>query len=159
VVRRMAEFKEDPSILARVGHLHLMADDVAAARTALGEAQVAAEKSSSTALQVQILADLAETNFLGGSPDEAQRAARAAIELGHGVPEANRAIIGARNSLGKVYLDKGDYARAARFFDDNLADASAHGLLFEVSRAHISCGVAALRSGDLETAESHYRAG
>src|SRR5262249_557220 len=64
-----------------------------------------------------------------------------------------------RNSLGKVYLEKGDYPRAAAYFDDNLADATLHGFLFEISRAHINAGIAALRSGDSDTAESHYRAG
>ena len=159
VVGRIADRQPSPQALGRVGHLHLLRGDLAAARTALAAAQTAAEDSGDLAAHVQILADLAEAHFLAGAHEEAQRAGRAALELGQDREDARRAVIAARNSLGKVYLEKGDYARAAQHFDDNLADAAAHGLLFEVSRAHINAGIAALRRGDSDDAEAHYRAG
>src|SRR5262249_255929 len=94
-----------------------------------------------------------------GDHDEALAAGRAALELAAGAREAQRGAIFARNSLGKVHLEKGDYAHAASFFDENLVAARELGLPFESSRAHINLGICALRLGDYEAAEGHYRAG
>src|SRR5262249_38252951 len=144
---------------ARVGHLHLLRGDLAAARSALAGAKDAAEEAGDIAVHVQVLADLAETHLYAGAHDDALRAGRTALDLGQGSPDARRSVMAARNSLGKLYLEKGDYGRAAAAFDENLGEATAHGILFEISRAHINSGIAALRRADYDAAESHYRAG
>ena len=159
VVRRLAERLRDPATLARIGHLCLLRGDLGDARSALAVAKEAAEEAGDLVVHVQVLADLAETHLFAGAHDEAQRAGRTALELGVGSTEARRSVMAARNTLGKIALEKGDYTRAGACFDENLTEATANGLLFEISRAHINSGIAALRRGDYDAAESHYRAG
>jgi DNA-binding NtrC family response regulator/tetratricopeptide (TPR) repeat protein len=162
VVARLAERRPDPATLGRAGHLQLLAGDFPAARRALQAARAAAESAGDVVVHVQVLADLAESHFLDGAHDEALAAGAEALARSAesaDVPAARRGRIAARNSLGKVWLEKGDYESAAGYFHDNLDDAGAAGALFEVSRAHINLGICALRRADFAGAEAHYRAG
>src|SRR5262249_51875527 len=159
VVARLAERRPDPATLGRVGHLQLLAGDFPAARRALQAARAAADDAGDVAIHVQVLADLAESHFLDGAHDEALAAGAAALALSADHSTARRGRIAARNSVGKVWLEKGDYERAAGYFSDNLEDAGAIGALFEVSRAHINLGICSLRRADFAGAEAHYRAG
>jgi DNA-binding NtrC family response regulator/tetratricopeptide (TPR) repeat protein len=160
VVARVAGRRPgDARVLARIGHLTLMRGDFAAARVALQDARRLAEASGDRPAQVQILADLAECHFLDGQKHDALAIGGAAVALAGDDPEAARGRMAARNSLGKVNLEHGDYQQAAQLFAQNLQEARASGLLFDVSRAHINLGICALRRGDDAAAETSYRAG
>jgi DNA-binding NtrC family response regulator/tetratricopeptide (TPR) repeat protein len=161
VTRLCARQPDDAAVQARLGHMHLLRDEFAAARAALAHARDLAAASGALTIETAVMADLAEACFLEGSHDDAIAAARAALERGAGEvhPETIRANISARNTLGKVFLERGDWGHAAHLFGENLDEARLAGLSFEVSRALVNLGVAAIRQGDYAAAEAHYREG
>ncbi len=159
-VSRLGEHRpDDAALAARAGHLHLLRGELAVARVELERARGLAQAAGELPLQVQVLADLAETQFLAGQHDDALTAGDAALELARDVPSCARGRITARNALGKVHLERGDYGHAARLFGDNAVEADAAEMPFEATRAKINLGVAALRQGDHAAAEAHYQAG
>src|SRR5215468_10722627 len=76
VVGRMAARHQRPTVLARIGHLHLLRGDLTLAREALATAQAAAETAGDLQVQIEIFADLAEAHFLEGAHEDALRAGR-----------------------------------------------------------------------------------
>ncbi len=161
VARLGARQPDDAAVQARLGHLHLLRDEFAAAKVALAGARELAVAAGALAIETAVMADLAEACFLEGSHDDAIAAARAALERAAGAvqPEAARPRIAARNTLGKVFLERGEYGHAAHLFGENLDEARLAGLPFEVSRALVNLGVAAIRQGEYAAAEAHYREG
>jgi DNA-binding NtrC family response regulator/tetratricopeptide (TPR) repeat protein len=156
-VRRPA----DPALQARLGHIHILCHEPAAARETLLRARELAVAAGSVAIQTAVLADLAEVYLVQGNHDEAIRSVQCALECAVGASDIDtvHARISARNALGKVLLERGEYVHSGQLFGENFDEARQSGLSFEVSRALVNLGVAAIRQGDYAAAERHYRNG
>jgi DNA-binding NtrC family response regulator len=104
-----------------------------------------------------ILSDLAELSYLQGHHREAQKTVERviAVELeGTLVP-----VLKARNTLGKVLLEQGDFSGASIIFRKNLEESRAANVTPEEIRALINLGISHLRQGRYEEAADCYRAG
>ncbi|MSP59666.1 MAG: tetratricopeptide repeat protein [Myxococcales bacterium] len=150
----------DASVHRRIGQLHLLRDEFALARSALGRARELADADE----MARVLAAFAEVCFLDGHPAEARATCEAGLAAipaeasAHGDGEAYRLRLEIRNTLGKVHLAEGRYADAATLFAENLAEARAHRIVYEETRALINQGIAHLRLGDDGRAAECYQA-
>lgn len=156
---RLAErLPEDGSLMRRVGHLYLQQGDFS---RALEELTLARDRlDSRTGCEIDlalVLSDLAETSFLLGDRGEAERLAETVLT--QPPMESLLPQIKARNTLGKVCLERGDLGAAAQTFRENLAAAREAEIIPEEIRALINLGIAHLRAGDLAEAADFYQSG
>jgi DNA-binding NtrC family response regulator/tetratricopeptide (TPR) repeat protein len=141
----------------RVGHLHLLRGDLPAARATLEQALAGLpEGRSARSERAQLLADLAEVQYLQGQHPEAEAAVAAVLAMTADQPVLT---FRARNTLGKVHLERGDFEAAAGLFTQNLDESRRASVVPEETRALINLGITHLRRGQYEEAAECYRAG
>ncbi|MDY0000577.1 MAG: sigma 54-interacting transcriptional regulator [Polyangia bacterium] len=147
----------DPTLVRRLGQLHLQQGDFTAAMERL---QLALEMQGGgcewKAERALVLCDLAELAYLQGDHHAARsRAAEVLIAT----DESPEPAIKARNTLGKVCLERGEFSVAAELFGENLRASRDKRLLREETRALINQGITHLRMGSYEDAAACYRTG
>jgi len=154
---RLAERRpNEPRLARRIGHLHLQQGDFSRAKIKLAEALdlVAEDDHLECAL---ILSDLAELSYLRGHHREAQETVARVLNVD--LVETVVPILKARNTLGKVLLEQGDFAGAAVIFRTNLEESRTKNVTPEEIRALINLGISHLRQGRYDEAADCYRAG
>ncbi len=157
LTERLAERSpHEPRLARRIGHLHLQQGDFSQAKTKLAEALnlVASDEPLERAF---ILTDLAELSYLQGRHREAQETVDRVLNL-EGV-DTLVPVLKARNTLGKVLLEQGDFSGAAVIFRTNLTESRAANVTPEEIRSLINLGISHLRQGRYQEAADCYRAG
>ncbi|MFH2006327.1 MAG: sigma 54-interacting transcriptional regulator [bacterium] len=149
---------ESATLQRRIGHLHLQQGDFTRAKAKLQKAMALVDGEGSPQLErALILSDLAEVSYLQGQHQQAQDTV--ARVLASDLTETPVPGLKARNTLGKVLLEQGDFAEAARIFEKNLEESRAANVIPEEIRAQINLGISHLRRGRYDEAAECYRAG
>jgi len=157
LTERLAERSPgEPRLSRRIGHLHLQQGDFSQAKAKLEEALdlVTEDAHLERAL---ILSDLAELSYLRGRHREAQQTVDRVLSVE--LVDTLVPVLKARNTLGKVLLEQGDFAGAAVIFRTNLEQSRKANVTPEEIRALINLGISHLRQGRYEEAADCYRAG
>jgi DNA-binding NtrC family response regulator/tetratricopeptide (TPR) repeat protein len=148
--------RPDAAAHRRVAEVLVARDEI---ELALGELAAAEARCGDDAAERGLVrAARAEALFLGGKLDEAAAEAQAVLALPADSAASRDRAIQVRNTLGKVALADGQYARAAALFDENVGEARALGRAFEECRALFNSGIARLRMGDAVEAQARYQA-
>lgn len=143
---------DSDSSLARIAaELALAVGDLDACEAALTAARKDPQLAEDALAAVEAVG--AEYAYQRGNLDEAERAARSAIE--HSREEAT-VHNQARNTLTKVFLWRGSLDDAWDWCKEHIVRARARGATTEVLRGVINLGVIAVRRGDLEDAGRHF---
>jgi DNA-binding NtrC family response regulator/tetratricopeptide (TPR) repeat protein len=145
-----------PRLSRRIGHLHLQQGDFSQAQTKLSEA-LGLVAEDDPLEQAFILTDLAELSYLQGRHREAQETVDRVLNLEQ--MDTLVPFLKARNTLGKVLLEQGDFGGAAVIFRTNLEQSRAANVTPEEIRSLINLGISHLRQGRYEEAADCYRAG
>jgi len=146
----------DAAAHRRVAEVLVARDEIELALDALADAE--ARCGSDTDERGLVRAARAEALFLGGKLAESAVEAQAVLQLAADSAASRDRAIQVRNTLGKVALADGQYARAAALFDENVDEARALGRAFEECRALFNSGIARLRMGDAVEAQARYQA-
>ncbi len=140
------------AMLAKIAaELALAVGDLDACEAALTAAR--ANDSLHEDAKSAIEAVAAEYAYQRGNLDEAERAARSAIEHSREEAAVNTQ---ARNTLTKVFLWRGSLDQAWDWCKEHIVRARARGATTEVLRGIINLGVIAVRRGDLDDAARHF---
>ena len=154
---RLRRAVRDSASHRRVAQLHVLRDELDLALQAFGAAEELAADNQAELARVR--AARAEAWFLAGRHAEAMAECARALELPPSDDvDANAELIQVRNTLGKVLLGRGQYARAAEIFAANVDASRATGRSFEECRALFNLGIAQLRLGHTAEAQARYQA-
>jgi transcriptional regulator with GAF, ATPase, and Fis domain len=155
---------DDPETLLRIVRLHILNNDVSAARSELARLSEGAggARPGAGATLARVHARTMEVNLLEGRLEGAMSSIQAGLELcreGSGADASERAAVRAQllDGQGKVHLARGELAEAERLFSANLESARTRGQAQEELRALVQLGECRLKGGDYLEADAWYR--
>jgi len=152
---------DDAEADLRVAHLHLLKNDHASMRRVLdGVLRRPDSWSHDPVLSIRIQATVGESMYLAGETATARTACREGMKLCEGVEdslEKSLEEIRLRNTLGIIYLERGEQDRAHELFTRNLDTARAMARRPEELRAMGQLGLTEMKRDNYTEAEAWYR--
>jgi DNA-binding NtrC family response regulator len=142
-----ARSEDGPRALHLLGRALLARGDLVAAEASLNRAGELAREPGSLA---EIAVDRAEVRFASGDLTGAERLALEAIDAG----ASGRALLSARNLLGKLLLSRAEWDAAEQHFAADICRAAALGDSLSELRARVNRAIALLSRGSSDEARS-----